>query len=671
MIAVHLFRLLLGFSLTTATATIIKDKGRVSNGTILFDALPQEICDEVFVKLDIGDYAAYLKISGPAMIRVASYSAAFTILKRGAKELDSLDLSVRGALDRAKRIFSSLQTVIRVHCKVGAKWEGPIEDLGSVAQQLEKRFDECAALSRKALWRGSCMIGIVSTERLMLLLPSLSSRFLERNRVSILLAATGAGLLDLVDALITDCNLGSQKVLGAIAFGIAFHGSMPFFEQVTIRLPLISKYLPDILASALIWNRKCFFNHMFQSALQGTDEFGRKKIIGKTFASACSLGRVGVLRKFLNLYSSTLTKNDFTIGLRNAEVNSHFQIIKLLVWDGENNGVRSIIDDDHLKDLLLSAARYNRIDVIDFLLFDLGGQHLEALKVHIVGALSIVASKGFLRAMDRLLSRDIDGNFFIPVLEFSGSNVSILKDAVYLGRPDVLEYLVARKDNGAELADDRFDGLDMSSEDNLILRMTCEKGYLEILRFLLQTNERSEFIFPGIDSGCQLTNCLQLACRNGFFGIVKELLQTDDDTGELLYPTVRPWVSNNLPLRLAALNGCIDIVQFLLQRRHGAYKFEGIDPTADDQGALRNAATSGNIEVVKCLLSEGSMYGVHSGVTVPNDLPSTVAQNGFPAIEELLLQHQRAQRNRPIAMLLSDDSSFENLEASNDFSSYS
>lgn len=47
-----------------------------------------------------------------------------------------------------------------------------------------------------------------------------------------------------------------------------------------------------------------------------------------------------------------------------------------------------------------------------------------------------------------------------------------------------------------------------------------------------------------------------------------------------------------LPLQLAAFNGCLDIVQFLLQRRHRAYKFEEIDPTADDQGALRNAATS-------------------------------------------------------------------------------
>lgn len=125
-----------------------------------------------------------------------------------------------------------------------------------------------------------------------------------------------------------------------------------------------------------------------------------------------------------------------------------------------------MIDDVHLKNLLLSAARYNRIDV---LLFELGGQHLEALKVHIVRALSIVASKGFLRAMNRPLSRNIDGNFFIPVLEFSRSIFNILKEAVYLGRPDVLEYLVARKDNGTELADDRFDGLDMSSEDNLIL----------------------------------------------------------------------------------------------------------------------------------------------------------------------------------------------------------
>lgn len=95
-----------------------------------------------------------------------------------------------------------------------------------MAQQLEKRFSKSAAL-----WRGSCMIGTVSTKRLMLLLPSLSSRFLERNKVSILLAATGAGLLDLLGALIKDCNMESQKVFGAITFGIAFHRSMPFLNK--------------------------------------------------------------------------------------------------------------------------------------------------------------------------------------------------------------------------------------------------------------------------------------------------------------------------------------------------------------------------------------------------------------------------------------------------------
>lgn len=111
----------------TATATIINDKGLVSNGYILFDVLPQEICGEVFVKSDICDYAAYLKISGPAIIRVALYSAAFITLKIGAKELDSRDLSAREALDRAKRIFSSLQAMIRVHCEVGPDERGRVK----------------------------------------------------------------------------------------------------------------------------------------------------------------------------------------------------------------------------------------------------------------------------------------------------------------------------------------------------------------------------------------------------------------------------------------------------------------------------------------------------------------------------------------------------------------
>ena len=68
------------------------------------------------------------------------------------------------------------------------------------------------------------------------------------------------------------------------------------------------------------------------------------------------------------------------------------------------------------------------------------------------------------------------------------------------------------------------------------------------------------------------------------------------DVIKILLPYVDPTADNNYAIRMTSCNGHLEIVKLLLT-------LPGVDPTADKNHAIRLASHNGHLEVVKFLLT--------------------------------------------------------------------
>jgi len=134
-----------------------------------------------------------------------------------------------------------------------------------------------------------------------------------------------------------------------------------------------------------------------------------------------------------------------------------------------------------------------------------------------------------------------------------------------------------------------YQRVDPSSFDNHAIQLAAENGHLEIVKLLLNDDN--------VDPSDNDNHAIQEAAMNGHLEIVKELLNDD---------RVDPSDKNNYAIRYAACNGHLEVVKLLLTDPR-------VDPSDNDNWAIRYAAKNGHTEIVKLLLN-------YSGPPLPKNM---------------------------------------------------
>jgi hypothetical protein len=125
----------------------------------------------------------------------------------------------------------------------------------------------------------------------------------------------------------------------------------------------------------------------------------------------------------------------------------------------------------------------------------------------------------------------------------------------------------------------RHDGVDPSLKENAAAKMALEKGYFRVLHLLLE-DSRVDLMSNNFDWARKRFCCP--------IGSVEALVEAYRAT---------PTADDNYALRLAASRGLIDHVKIFLEEKK-------VDPDARHGEALRLATRNGHLEVVKLLCAD-------------------------------------------------------------------
>ena len=118
------------------------------------------------------------------------------------------------------------------------------------------------------------------------------------------------------------------------------------------------------------------------------------------------------------------------------------------------------------------------------------------------------------------------------------------------------------------------------SNGNILVIKACEIGRVDILQLLMES-------FP-FNLGLKNNAPLRIAAKNGYIDLLKFILNSGD-------PTVNPAAKNSEALRLACKNGYLKTVKILLS-------YKNIDLTINDNTCIIWASGNGHLKVVKYLL---------------------------------------------------------------------
>jgi ankyrin repeat protein len=119
--------------------------------------------------------------------------------------------------------------------------------------------------------------------------------------------------------------------------------------------------------------------------------------------------------------------------------------------------------------------------------------------------------------------------------------------------------------------------LNIKYKNNLILRLSAEKGCNNIIKLLMRRN---------IDTSCNNNEAFIIACENGNEETVNILLYNDK---------TNPAARNNEALYIACINNHIEIVKRLLQDSR-------VDPSCRHNVCLTGTITNGYYEIAKLLI---------------------------------------------------------------------
>jgi ankyrin repeat protein len=197
------------------------------------------------------------------------------------------------------------------------------------------------------------------------------------------------------------------------------------------------------------------------------------------------------------------------------------------------------------------------------------------------------------------------------LLQYAPQNSRLFMMAMLLDHVDVVEQLVVLNPSCVDLY------------ENYVIRWACERGSLKLVRLLLNN--------PRVDPSALQQEALRMACDGCYIDVVKLLLDhplVSPKETLFTFKTSKRTMRSLGALYIVCEKGCVQLVQMLLPH---------IDPSHQNQAALRAAVRLGHTQVVELLLNDPRVDPSAEN----QDAIITACQHGWQQIVELLLSHPR------------------------------
>jgi Ankyrin repeats (3 copies)/Ankyrin repeats (many copies) len=156
-------------------------------------------------------------------------------------------------------------------------------------------------------------------------------------------------------------------------------------------------------------------------------------------------------------------------------------------------------------------------------------------------------------------------------------------------------------------------GIDPSIFNNEAIQIACQRGHLEIVKYLL-TDSR-------VDPSSRLNWSIYIASDYGHDEIVSILLKDN---------RVNPADHNNFAIRAASENGHLKVVQLLMNDNR-------VNPADHNNSAINHASKNGHLKVVELLLTDPRV----DPSTYNNWAIEHASQNAHYEVVKLLFNHPK------------------------------
>lgn len=599
--------------------------------------LAPELRDNIFDHLAVHEYANYLehnpRVPLDRMPRATDHLER-KMMTREAEEYNMLDFSHEADRPRMREILHGLYVITRAH---------NVRVLHDLPAEAGKIFESCASLSPSYEWRLACMMALVK-EGTSETFGLLSEEFLAVNRQLILEAAAAVGDEQQLDWFRGNPVFARSGCLEyAFLRGVAFGGLIHVFQWLTRNYSIHESFMRMLLHDTIKYGQFELFQHLLSIVSTKITWPLRSQVVADFFHRACGYGELQFVRHLHETFPHHLGYSLLNQCLCLAARSGNISILEHFLGDGDGaaRDKPSFLSMVQPTRVLKEAMLDHQGRSLQFVLPRLLKGHRDEIVGEYLEIFAEATSRQNLRAIDLLLGWEDDaGSLLAPEMRLVGRSQQILKDIASEGRVDVLKHLISRYRDADGAINPRFEAFSLSTLDNIALRLACQYGRVEMVRFLLAGGD--EAIFAGIDAGALRSECVLLACEEGHLDTLQELLRVDEQ-GRLVHSTVDPLVSEHRPLLLAAEKGHLAMVAFLLQKAPQSdhpedYLFEGIEEGI--VAALRAAVQRRHLAVVEFLLARDKTGRYcNPGVSIPPGLLEAAASSSLPEIVAELLRH--------------------------------
>lgn len=528
------------------------------------------------------------------------------LVAQAVKKLNSLDPNNEKHRERIQLIRSGLgKTMVRwtsKSCNAPLSRQPPrssgwqpdkSKDDSDRASRIEAVFKQLARVTQNSNILRACFEPFMSSRHLIRSIRLLSQPFIRTHRQPLIAASMikhdafeqlkeflATYSLDLPTLITWACSGGDEKVLKQLLLQCEKGPLAPIYVQLAqngredglnvvhglLGAPTSEK-LCEMVVEAAGSGRRAFLQSLwkkypkrmaaemdgfFTQAVAKAGEVGNVSIIEDLFAHLPSGPHV---------INSSLRQEALAKGLRAAALNGNTEALKLLFQSSSK--LAGQITPEIYDNVLEAGCQGGSIPVLEYWLFTVGN----------------MLSLGW-----SVANHKISNEIFVA--------------AAVEGHVDVIAYLQSL----ADLDSSRFGHLDVTFDDDRLLRIAAEYGRLTVLEYLLAEDEQGNFVH-GVDPAAHNNEVVVHLCKNGAASLLGRLL-TMTDASKFRIPNINPAVNDNQPLIEAASHGHLKVVELLLrQDDHANYVYPGIDAAARNNQALIKACEHGHLGVLTLLLT--------------------------------------------------------------------
>ena len=385
------------------------------------------------------------------------------------------------------------------------------------------------------------------------------------------------GRVDVAQQLITHCKYSIESKDGK--GHTPLHTAAQYGQVSTLKYLLHNLFIDEILSLSLKFDSTLAHTLAFMFQLKLLDR--HKDRIGNTpLHTACVHGQLDIVQLLTHEIGCdpNNTNSEGLSCLHLASQHGHLPLVRYLI---EEVGSDVTLEDEHGRSPTYLAAGGGHLDILKYLIGEKGSDPHYTTSKEWNTAEFIIASG---RSLVHTASREGHLHVVRYLVEQHGCDPSHQDDEgvtpLYLacqqGHMDLVTYLITERNSDPNYT---------SKNSRTGLHAACWGGHLDVVKYLLEIHH-SDLLYPDEDK----TTPVHCVASNGqlevlsYFAITKNLLKKKNN--------------NNTPLHLAALQGHLKVIKFIIEDMK-------CDPDSKgkfERTPLHHASENGHLEVVKYLV---------------------------------------------------------------------